>query len=283
MPSRCSDFPGGATHFGSGWAANSLACSALLRNAETMISAMPSSRAAAFMRSKASAVSGRIGLPCLYANGPRYSPSPPVSGRPICAGGASSASARALIAASWWRPPASLVAGSRTVTRICVGANVSPSGNSTSTSRAPFARATPRAASRPSVLVRPHLEMACIRLRRRSRVARTGACRRRASPALPRARRGRPRAARARPCRCPGRPRRARAPPDRDGAMAATNSSTAWPDRRATAPPVLRTDAVSPCPNGRSGRLTARHQRVTTSTPGASSWARPPQNLGRRP
>jgi hypothetical protein len=78
---------------------------------------------------------------------PGYSPSPD-SGNPICAGGASSASELARIAASWWWPPASLVAGSRTVTRIRVGAKLSPSGKPTATLRAPLARVTPSAASR---------------------------------------------------------------------------------------------------------------------------------------
>jgi hypothetical protein len=46
------------------------ACSASLRNALEITSAMPSALAAAAMRSNASATSGRIGLPWRYASGP---------------------------------------------------------------------------------------------------------------------------------------------------------------------------------------------------------------------
>ena len=67
---RCSDSPGGATHFGSGLRANSTACSASVRNALAMTSAIPSARAAAAMRSNACATSGRIGLPWRYAERP---------------------------------------------------------------------------------------------------------------------------------------------------------------------------------------------------------------------
>ena len=63
MPSRWSDVPGGATHFGSGFAAKSRACSASLRNALETIRPTPSAAAAAAIRSNASATSGRIGLP----------------------------------------------------------------------------------------------------------------------------------------------------------------------------------------------------------------------------
>ena len=82
---------------GSGCAAKSRACSASLRKADVMSSATPSARAAAAMRSKASATSGRIGLPWRSANGPRYSPavSAPASGS--VPGGASSASAVAAL------------------------------------------------------------------------------------------------------------------------------------------------------------------------------------------
>ena len=79
VPSRCSEPPGGATHFGSGCRANSAACSALLRKALTTIRWLPAASAARAMRSNASAVSGRIGFPWRYANGPLYSPSPPVT------------------------------------------------------------------------------------------------------------------------------------------------------------------------------------------------------------
>ena len=76
VPRRCSDVPGLATHLGSGCAANSCACSASVRKALAIVSDRPAARAAAASRSNASAVSGRIGLPCRSANGPGYSPSP---------------------------------------------------------------------------------------------------------------------------------------------------------------------------------------------------------------
>jgi len=63
VPLRWRLWPGGATHRGSGFAANSRACSASDRKALVIVSATPSARAAAARRSKASATSGRIGLP----------------------------------------------------------------------------------------------------------------------------------------------------------------------------------------------------------------------------
>ena len=114
MPRRCSDFPGGATHFGSGCAANRAACSASLRKAEVMSSATPSARAAAAMRSKASATSGRIGLPWRWANGPRYSPAVSGPASASVPGGTSSASAVAAFGTAALAPTA---IASRTVTR----------------------------------------------------------------------------------------------------------------------------------------------------------------------
>lgn len=145
MPSRCSDVPGRATHFGSGWAANSAACSALERNALVISSATPSARAAAARRSKAAATSGRMGLPCRCASGPAYWPerSPPAEGSVT---GASSATARAAVAT---RRPATW-SGSRTVTAIRDGAIAVASGKATSTSRAPLRRAVASAARRAS-------------------------------------------------------------------------------------------------------------------------------------
>ena len=46
MAQRCSEWPGGATHFGSGWAAKSAACSASERKPETTSSEMPAALAA---------------------------------------------------------------------------------------------------------------------------------------------------------------------------------------------------------------------------------------------
>ena len=63
MAQRCRLVPGGATHLGLGLAANSRACSASERNALVTESTIPSRRAAAAIRSNASATSGRIGLP----------------------------------------------------------------------------------------------------------------------------------------------------------------------------------------------------------------------------
>ena len=127
MPRRCSDRPGGATHFGSGWRANSTACSAFERKPLTTTSETPSRRAAACMRSKAAATSGRIGLPWRCSSGPRYSPGP-ADQSATSAGGASSASARAP-ARTRSRAPTSIA--SRTSTRTRTGANVSSSGNDT--------------------------------------------------------------------------------------------------------------------------------------------------------
>ena len=70
VPLRCSDVPGRATHFGSGWRANRIACSASERNALLITSATPSALAAAAIRSNACATSGRIGFPWRYASGP---------------------------------------------------------------------------------------------------------------------------------------------------------------------------------------------------------------------
>lgn len=65
VPRRWSDVPGRATHFGSGWSANSWACSASLRQAVAMDRITPvSALAAEAIRSNAAATSGRIGLPC---------------------------------------------------------------------------------------------------------------------------------------------------------------------------------------------------------------------------
>jgi hypothetical protein len=56
--------PGGATHFGFGFCANSSACSASDLKALLIERTRPASRrAAAAMRSKATATSGRTGLP----------------------------------------------------------------------------------------------------------------------------------------------------------------------------------------------------------------------------
>src|SRR6201994_3075157 len=60
---RWREVPGGATHFGSGCAANSSACSASERKPETTISVMPSSAAAATILSYAAATSGLIPWP----------------------------------------------------------------------------------------------------------------------------------------------------------------------------------------------------------------------------
>ena len=65
MAQRCSECPGGATQVGSGWAAKSAACSASERKPELTTSESPARAAAAAMRSKAAAVSGRMPSPFL--------------------------------------------------------------------------------------------------------------------------------------------------------------------------------------------------------------------------
>ena len=115
VPSRCSDWPGRATHFGSGCWANSTACSAFERNALAITRWIPARAAAAAMRSKARATSGRIGLPWRWASGPRYSPAPTESPMPP-SGGASSATATRRTASTWARRPGSTRTGSRTAT-----------------------------------------------------------------------------------------------------------------------------------------------------------------------
>ena len=83
-PARCrsdaAKCPGGATHFGSGCAAKSRACSASERKALLIDSEIPAARAAAAIRSNAIATSGRIGLPWRYASGPLYPPPLPLAG-----------------------------------------------------------------------------------------------------------------------------------------------------------------------------------------------------------
>jgi hypothetical protein len=96
---------------------------------------------AASSRSNASATSGRIGLPCRCANGPRYS-SPVGAATSSAAGGASSASASASTATRSSPTPIE----PRVVTRMRTGANVSASGNATSARSAPLRRATSAAA-----------------------------------------------------------------------------------------------------------------------------------------
>ena len=149
VPSRCSEWPGGATHLGSGCAAKSLACSSSLRNAEVMTRSTPSARAAAYMRSNASATSGRIGLPCRRANGPVYSPSPSESTGSMF-GGTSSASATCSDRTAERAAPTATRTASSTATRMRTGAIGSASGKETVTARAPFALAVRSAASRPS-------------------------------------------------------------------------------------------------------------------------------------
>jgi hypothetical protein len=60
---RCSDRPGGATQVGSGWRSQSSACSASDRNPEVTTRVWPAPRAAAAIRSKAAATSGRMPSP----------------------------------------------------------------------------------------------------------------------------------------------------------------------------------------------------------------------------
>jgi hypothetical protein len=62
--------PGQRHHFGSGLRANRIACSASERNALLISSDTPAARAAAIIRSKACATSGRMPLPWRMANGP---------------------------------------------------------------------------------------------------------------------------------------------------------------------------------------------------------------------
>ena len=57
---RCSEWPGGATQRGSGWRAKSAACSASERYPETTTRSSSARRAAAAIRSKVAATSGRI-------------------------------------------------------------------------------------------------------------------------------------------------------------------------------------------------------------------------------
>ena len=59
---RCSDSPGGATHFGSGWRAKRTACSASERKPLEITSATPSARAAAPCGRSLRHI-GRIGMP----------------------------------------------------------------------------------------------------------------------------------------------------------------------------------------------------------------------------
>ena len=158
VPSRCSDLPGGATHFGSGWAANSSACSASLRKPLMTISAMPSrARGGGHAVERVRRRRGASACPAgrRAGRGTRRRRRSRQTG-PAPAG-ASSASARALTPASWCRPPASLVAGSRTVTRICVGRErVAVGKRRPSTLRGAVARAPrPSAASRPSARYAP--------------------------------------------------------------------------------------------------------------------------------
>src|SRR5205085_9151859 len=67
---RCRECPGGATQVGSGWAANSAACSASERKPELTPRVSPAALAAIAMWSKAAATSGRIPSPSRYARGP---------------------------------------------------------------------------------------------------------------------------------------------------------------------------------------------------------------------
>ena len=67
---RCSEVPGGATQRGSGFCAQSSACSASERKPSLTSSETPSAAAAAAIRSKAAATSGRIPSPWRYSSGP---------------------------------------------------------------------------------------------------------------------------------------------------------------------------------------------------------------------
>ena len=122
-PLRCSDCPGGATHFGSGWRANSTACSASVRNPLRDRSATPSARAAAAMRSNAARRPGASACPAgtrAARHSRRRSRTPPVRCRPA---------ARAPPPPG---PHATCVRRARrrrsTATRIRTGANVSAVG-----------------------------------------------------------------------------------------------------------------------------------------------------------
>jgi hypothetical protein len=138
-------------HFGSGGRAKRMACSACDRNPELISKATPSARAAASMRSNASATSGPHGLALAVRQRPAVAATGPELGQPRVRAlqrqlGLSNRGdrRRAPLAPS----PASK--RSRTVTRSRTGAIDPASGNPTSASRASFAAAVRAAAERPS-------------------------------------------------------------------------------------------------------------------------------------
>ena len=135
MPSRCSDCPGGATHFGSGWAANSAACSALRakRAVDDQPDAVfapprpPSGRTPARRRDASACPAGARAAPCTRRRRP---PRCPTRRRRDELG------LRGRVAGDVVRPCPSEIP-SRTTTRRRGGASPSP-GNVTSTSAAPL-------------------------------------------------------------------------------------------------------------------------------------------------
>lgn len=130
VPQRCSERPGGATILGSGFAANSAACSASERNPELITRVTPAPLAAAAIRSKASATSGLMPCPCRFASGPLYPPPDATGGTaPIDTGAPTLASAQSVVLLPG-RPPSTF---ERTETLVRTGANEAASGNLTTT------------------------------------------------------------------------------------------------------------------------------------------------------
>ena len=115
---RCSERPGGATHFG--WGANRTACSASQRKPLTTIRATPSARAARSIRSTPGRRRVASACPGASPAGRRSRRRPP----PALRGGASFASAFASIGADRRASPVRTSKRSRTVTRTRTGERV---------------------------------------------------------------------------------------------------------------------------------------------------------------